>query len=87
MKMALWKSTFSITRCTPVSSAKNKGIGKIDTYLKTRSTTVSWNREKLYNEIAIERLLKLKIYAEGFGAEMTSGNSNNQEIQCWVTSW
>ena len=35
----------------------------------------------------IERLLKLKGCAEGFGVEMTSGYPNNQVGQLLITSW
>ena len=42
---ARWKVKGSITRCTPVRSARDKGRWRMDTYLETSYNKVSWNWE------------------------------------------
>ena len=38
-----WKEEGIVTRCTIISISSNMGIGRMDTYLETISTAVSWN--------------------------------------------
>ena len=59
--MGRWKEEGYITICTILRITKNKGVGRMETYLGTSYTTFIWNQRKIFQgdcEISTTVILK-----------------------------